>query len=83
MDNDEINRWDLLASIMPNGIDLKEISEDECEITNGENTVKVINNEDSYVINGRTIHFEDTDPEIINTLVMPFIMQELDGNRRF
>ena len=83
MENEEINRWDLLASIMPSGIDLKEVSEDECEVTDGEHTVKVINNDTSYVINDRTIHFEDTDPEIINTLIMPFIMQEFDGNRRF
>lgn len=83
MENEEINKWELLAAIMPSGIDLKELSEDECEITDGENTIKVIDNGDSYVVNGRTIHFEDTDPEIVNTLVLPFIMQELDGNRRF
>jgi ribosome recycling factor len=29
MENEEINKWELLAAIMPSGIDLKEISEDE------------------------------------------------------
>ena len=81
MENED--KWTLLAAIMPSGIDLKELSDDECEITDGENTVKVINNGSSYVVNDKSISFEDTDPEIINTLVLPFIMQELDGNKRF
>lgn len=80
---EEENKWTLLASILPGGIELNELSEDECEVTDGENTIKVISNDTSYVVNGRTISFEDTDPEIINTLVVPFIMQELDGNKRF
>ena len=81
MENED--KWTLLASIMPKGVDVKPLSDDECEISNGENTVKIIDNGSSYVINGRSISFEDTDPEIINSLVLPFIMQELDGNRRF
>lgn len=81
MENED--KWTLLASIMPNGIDVKETSEGECEINNGENTIKVIDNGSSYVIGDRSISFEDTEPEIINTLLLPFIMQELDGQRRF
>jgi hypothetical protein len=83
MENEEINKWELLAAIMPSGIDVKETSEGECEISNGENTIKVIDNGSSYVIGDRSISFEDTEPEIINTLLLPFIMQELDGQRRF
>ncbi len=83
MENEDINKWTLLAAILPKGMDLNELSKDECELTDGENTIKIIDNGSSYVIGDKSISFEDTDPEIINTLVLPFILQELDGNRRF
>lgn len=84
MENEEteINKWDLLASIMPSGIELNELSEDECEITDGENTVKVIDNGESYIVNNTSLHFEDTNIEIMFTMLLPYILQELDGNRR-
>lgn len=75
-------QWVIMTSLLPKGYELKEISEDECEVTDGDKTVKVIRNDNDFVVNGTTLHFEDEDYEIINTLLIPYILQEIDGNER-
>lgn len=78
--NDE--KWVLIAALLPSGVELNVIDEDSCEITDGSNQVNVVSNDNDYVINGKTLHFEDIDDDIINTLLVPYILQELDGQRR-
>ena len=80
--NDE-ERWTLLASLMPEGIGV-EINKSGAVISDGNKEVIAIYNDanNSYVINGTTFHFEDDDFEFLNTLLVPIILQELDGDRR-
>lgn len=82
MDNDE--RWTLLASVMPDGIDVQSDGDEATVKDNSGNEVKIIYNDadNSYIINGKTIHFENTNDEFINTIMVPYILQELDGERR-
>lgn len=75
-------QWVIMTSLLPKGYELNEISEDECEVTDGNKIIKVIRNDNDYVVNGVTLHFEDEDYEIINTLLIPYILQEIDGNER-
>ncbi len=75
-------QWVIMTSLLPEGYELNEISKDECEITDGNKTVKVIRNDNNFVVNDVTLHFEDEDFEIINTLLIPYILQEIDGNER-
>ena len=81
----EDNFWELIASVLPANIELNPKEDDMAEVTDGTNTVTVIYNDadNSYVVDGRTLHFKDVNPEIVNTLLVPYILQELDGNRRF
>lgn len=74
--------WTILASLMPEGIEVIPDGS-QAEIKQDENILKIVYNEDnnSYTINGKTLHFED-DFEVINTLLIPYILQELDGERR-
>ena len=78
--NDE--KWVLIAALLPSGVELNIIDDDSCEITDGSNQVTIVSNDNSYVINGKTLHFEDIDDDVINTLLVPYILQELDGQRR-
>lgn len=81
MENEDI--WTLLASVMPEGIEV--IPEgDEALIKSEENELNVVYNPDknSYTMNGKTIHFQDTEMEVVNTILVPFILQELDGQPR-
>lgn len=82
MNDDE--RWTLLASVMPDGINVNPKENGEAEITDGENEITVIYNDadNSYVINGKTIHFDKINNEFVNTILVPYILQELDGQRR-
>lgn len=75
-------QWVIMTSLLPEGYELNEISKDECEITDGNKNVKVIRNDNNFVVNDVTLHFEDEDFEIINTLLIPYILQEIDGNER-
>lgn len=75
--------WTILTSLLPSGYELNETSDDECEVTNGDKTIKIIRNDNDFVVNNITLHFEDDNNEIINTLLIPYILQELDGIKRF
>ena len=78
MENEEI--WTLLASLMPEGIEVIPsgdealVKSEDGELNNAERN--------SYTMNGKTIHFQDTEFEVVNTILVPFILQELDGKRR-
>ena len=75
--------WTILTSLLPSGYELNETSDDECEVTDGNKTIKIIRNNNDFVVNNITLHFEDDDNEIINTLLIPYILQEIDGIKRF
>lgn len=68
---------------MPDGIEVLPDG-DEATVKGAGKELKIIYNKEgnSYTMNGRTVHFEDTEPEIVNTILVPYILQELDGQRR-
>ena len=76
--------WELIAALLPEGVQLNPQQDGIAEITDEQTSIKIIYNEDdnSYVIGDQTLHFEDTDYEIINTLLVPYILQQLDNQRR-
>jgi len=75
--------WTLLASLMPKGIEVNPKSEEEAEITDGKNKLNIVYDSDvnTYTLNGKTLHFSD-DFDVVNTILVPYILQELDGVRR-
>ena len=85
MENEEQteDKWTLLASLLPDGVDLEPVDENEAEVTWDGNSITVRNEGNDYEVNGRKIHFEDDYFEVINTIIIPYILQELDGNERF
>ena len=74
--------WELLESLMPSDIEMNK-SDGYVTFTDGQNEVRVVMvEENKFQINGKSYAFEDTDYEIINTILIPCILQELDGERR-
>ena len=74
--------WMLIESLMPSDVEI-DINNDEATFSSEDNSVKVIYiDEGVYQINGQTLHFEDDNFEIVNTILVPYILQELDGHRR-
>ena len=73
--------WINFTSLLPSGFDT-DFDKNECTIKSGDKEVTVIRNENNFTINGKTLHFEDSDFEIINTLLVPYILQEFDGQVR-
>ena len=65
--------WTLLASLMPKGIEVNPKSEEEAEITDGENKLNIVYDSDvnTYTLNGKTLHFSD-DFDINNLLITSF-----------
>ena len=80
MDNNEF--WTNFTALLPNGVETTPRDE-ECLVKWKDKEINVVRNDNSFVINGKTLHFEDDSEEIINTLLVPYVLQELDGNRRF
>lgn len=74
--------WNILTALFPSGVEVFPDGE-EAEIVMGDKSVNVVCNFDnnSYTINGKTLHFDDN-AEIVGTILVPYILQELDGNRR-
>lgn len=75
------NYWELLTALMPDGIEVNPDG-NKAEVTDGQNSIEVSYEDDFFVVNGQKLHFEDDDEEIINTIMVPYILQELDGQRR-
>ena len=82
MENDE--RWTLLASVMPEGIEVLPEKDEALIKDNFGNEITVIYNDadNSNIINGTTVHFDKINNEFVNTILVPYILQELDGERR-
>lgn len=81
MNYDEL--WTNITSLFPSGVDLN-YDGANATVSSGDKEISVIYNEDnSYVVNGKTLHFEDTSSDVVNTLLVPYILQELDGQKRF
>lgn len=80
----ETDIWTLLTALLPPSFELNPKSDEEAELTNGDKTINIIYNDvgNSYTIDGTTLHFEDTDPEIVNTLLVPYLLQLFDGVKR-
>ena len=79
MDNDEF--WTNFTALLPDGIETQ-AKDSECSIKWDGKEVTVIRNDNSFVINGKTLQFEDESEDIINTMLIPYVLQELDGQRR-
>ena len=79
MDNDEF--WTNFTALLPDGIETQ-AKDSECHIKWDGKEVTVIRNDNSFVINGKTLQFEDESEDIINTMLIPYVLQELDGQRR-
>lgn len=69
---------------MPSGVEVNPKDDSSAEVVYDGNSVSVIYNDadNSYVVNGKTLHFQDVDEEVVNTALIPYILQELDGNKR-
>ena len=80
MENEEF--WTNLTSLLPNGVE-SDFNDNDCTITSKDKKITIVKNDNSFTVNGKTLHFNDNDVEIINTLLVPYILQELDGNKRF
>lgn len=79
MDSNEF--WTNFTALLPDGVETTPDG-DECTVTWKDKEINVVRNDNSFVINGKTLHFEDDSEEIINTLLVPYVLQELDGQRR-
>lgn len=79
MNNDEF--WTNFIALMPSEADCN-FDGDECKIKSGGKEVTVVKNDNSFVVDGTTLHFEDDSEDIINTLLIPYVLQKLDDNRR-
>ena len=74
--------WTTLTALLPDGFELN-YNKDEATISDGETDMNVVYHDNCYVINGKSFHFEDSDPEVVNTHLIPCILQEFDGEKRF
>ncbi len=80
MNYDEL--WTNITALFPSNVDLT-YDGATATVKSGDKEITVIYNDDnSFVVDGKTLHFEDTMFEVINTLLVPYILQELDGERR-
>lgn len=81
MNNDEM--WTNLTALFPNNVEVIP-NGNEANIKMGDKEIDVVYNEinNSFIINGKSFHFDDVNFEVINTLLVPVILQELDGNER-
>lgn len=77
-----MEQWLLITALLPNGYELIPHG-DYADISYEDKSVRVIKSDDNtYVIEGKVINFADNSEEIINTLLVPYILQELDGEKR-
>ena len=79
MDNDEF--WTNFTVLLPNGVETQP-KDSECLVKWKDKELNIVRNDNSFVINGKTLQFEDDSEDIINTFLVPYVLQELDGQRR-
>lgn len=79
MGNDEF--WINFTALLPNGVETTPRDE-ECLVKWNDKELNIVRNDNSFVINGKTLQFEDNSEDIINTFLVPYVLQELDGQKR-
>lgn len=79
MDNDEF--WINFTALLPNGVETQP-KDSECLVKWNDKELNIVRNDNSFVINGKTLQFEDDSEDIINTFLVPYVLQELDGQKR-
>lgn len=79
MSNDEF--WTNFTVLLPSGVETQSRDE-ECLVKWNDKELNIVKNDNSFVINGKTLQFEDDSEDIINTFLVPYVLQELDGQRR-
>ena len=79
MENEEF--WTCLTALLPSGYETFPDRE-ECLVKSGDKEVNIVRNGNNFTLNGKTLHFEDSDSDVINTFLIPSILQEFDGNKR-
>ena len=79
MDNDEF--WTNFTALLPNGVETTP-KDEECLVKWNGKELNIVRNDNSFVINGKTLQFEDNSKDIINTFLVPYVLQELDGQKR-
>lgn len=79
MDNNEF--WTNFTTLLPNGVETTPRDE-ECLVKWNDKELNIIRNDNSFVINGKKLQFEDNSEDIINTFLVPYVLQELDGQKR-
>ena len=74
--------WTNITALLPSGVDLT-YDDANAVVKSGDTEISVVcNDEKTFVVNGTTLHFEDALSDIINTILVPYILQELDGKKR-
>lgn len=79
MNNDEF--WTNFTALLPNGVETTPKGE-ECTVKWNDKELNIVRNDNSFVINRKTLQFEDNSEDIINTFLVPYVLQELDGQKR-
>lgn len=79
MDNDEF--WTNFTALLPSGVETTP-RDGECLVKWNDKELNIARNDNSFVINGKTLQFEDDSEDIINTFLVPYVLQELDGQKR-
>ena len=74
--------WDVIASLMPDEIEVYG-DNDEAKIVKKDKSINVVYNDEnnSFTIDGETLYFKDN-VDVIVTMLIPYILQKLDGNKR-
>lgn len=79
MDNNEF--WTNFTALLPDGVETIP-NKEKCTVKWKDKELNIVRNDNSFVINGKVLQFEDNSEDIINTFLVPYVLQELDGQRR-
>lgn len=78
---EDVEFWTNFTALLPSGVETQ-FNADRCIVKSSGKSVNIVRNDNSFVINGKSLHFEDDSEDIINTLLVPYVLQELDGHKR-
>ena len=73
--------WYNFTALLPSGYDTV-FDKNECTVKADGKEVNIVRNDASFTVNGKTLHFEDKMEDVINTMLVPYVLQELDGEKR-
>lgn len=79
MDNNEF--WTNFTALLPNGVETTP-KDSECLVKWNGKELNIVRNDNFFIINGKKLQFEDNSEDIINTFLVPYVLQELDGQKR-